>query len=207
MEIICFSGQKLQGKDLAADYLAAVLGWERSAFAAAVKEIYCETFGVDLEFVEKWKSREEIPPGFEMTVRESLQFIGDGFRRIQGSIWVNLAFRNIYRQTIFSDGRYINELKRVHTEGGINVLLYRPGHINDDPNGSEAQIKPLVEWFVEHGWEGVFDESHFTGNVPEPVKLVDIFLRNDGTPEELYVKLDNIVIPYMMQKSGLMEGK
>jgi hypothetical protein len=202
MEILCFSGQKLQGKDLAADHLAVVLGWERSAFATAVKEIYYETFGVNLEFVEKWKSRKEIPPGFEMTVRESLQFIGDGFRRIQGGIWVNLAFRNIYRSTIFSDGRYINELKKVREEGGINVLLYRPGYINDDPNGSEAQIKPLVEWFVEQGYEGVVDKFHFV-NIPEQVELVDIFLRNDGTPEDLYSKLDNIVIPYMMEKYGL----
>ena len=73
-------GQMQNGKDTIADYLHDVFSWERNAFAAGVKKVFCDTFGVDEAFIEKWKVIPEPPTGFLKTVRQSLQFIGDGFR-------------------------------------------------------------------------------------------------------------------------------
>lgn len=196
MKTIGLAGQCRNGKDVAADYLGEKLGWDRDAFAKNVKRVYCETFDVDLDFVEEWKSNPEVPPGFDMNVRKGLQFIGDGFRKIQGNIWIELAFRNRTRPVIISDVRYVNELKKIRSVGGINVLIYRTGFLNDDPNGSEAQIRPFVEYFVDQGFEGVFRPESDVGEM----NLVDVFLRNDGTLDDLYAKLDEIVLPYVHEK-------
>ncbi|MFZ5156257.1 hypothetical protein ACOY6P_24295, partial [Enterobacter hormaechei] len=55
---------------------------------------------------------------------------------------------------VISDSRYINEAKAVKAKDGIMVVLYRPGFLNDDPNPSEAQIKPIVEFCANHLEEG-----------------------------------------------------
>ena len=88
------AGQKQNGKDTVADYVQDQLAqddefvfkFERAAFAANVKRVFVETFDVTYEFIEKWKTIPEPPPGFDMSVREGLQFIGDGFRKIKSSI-------------------------------------------------------------------------------------------------------------------------
>lgn len=90
--VIGVASQAQHGKDTLADRLCERLNsqsqsnWQRRAFAANVKRVFCETFGVDSAFVEKWKVRSDVPPGFDMPVRQALQFIGDGFRQIMGSI-------------------------------------------------------------------------------------------------------------------------
>ena len=210
MKVICCAGQKQNGKDTLADYLMPRLvealpthfdgepdHWERGAFAHAVKRVYCDTVDVDSEFIEEWKVKDECPPGFEMNVRKSLQFIGDGFRSIKGSIWIDLAFRNRRNSVVISDGRYPNELRTVADKCGVNILIYRPGWLNDDPNGSESLIRPVVEWFIENGCEGhIWDQEDVTA--PELVRKVNLFIRNDGTIEDLYRKVDQVVLPYIV---------
>lgn len=142
------------GKDTIADYLQLKLNecgdiqWTRAAFASNVKRVFMETFDVDTAFIEKWKVLSDIPSGFVMPVRQALQFIGDGFRKIQPTIWLDLAFREKVPK-IISDVRYINEFRRVKKEGGMNILVGRPDRLNDDPNGSEAQIRPYVMWCLK----------------------------------------------------------
>ena len=108
MNIVGFAGQMQNGKDTAADYMFEKIKskWadvERASFADNVQRIFCETFNVDRSFVEEWKTKSEVPEGFDSPVRQGLQQIGDGFRKIQGSIWIELAFRNRVRSAIFSD--------------------------------------------------------------------------------------------------------
>jgi len=198
--VIGIAGQMQNGKDVIADYLAKELDWTRSAFAYSVKRIFGETFNVSPEFIERWKVIPEPPPGFNKTVRQGLQFIGDGFRTIQSNIWIDLAFREKDKPVVLSDCRYINELARVKEEGGYVVLVWRPGYLNDDPNGSEAQIRPLVNWFADAGYEGAVSEwfeQAKTNNPPTPVgaDFVDFFIINDGTLSDLYRKLDKFVLP------------
>jgi hypothetical protein len=115
---------------------------------------------------------------------------------MQPSVWVDYAIKNNKRDSCYMDGRYINELKRIKEEGGINVLLYRPGFENDDPNGSEAQIRPVVDYFVGKGVEG---DVRIIGadSLVYGCQFVDIFVLNNGSIQDLYAKLDNIVIPFL----------
>src|SRR3990167_3977741 len=99
-KLISIFGQLSSGKDCLADYLVNRLNerqmigeFSRSAFANAVKKVYQDAFGVDRDFVEKWKRIPEPPPGMNINVRKGLQFIGDGFRRIKSDIWIEIALR------------------------------------------------------------------------------------------------------------------
>lgn len=184
--------------------------WQRAAFAANVKKVFCDTFGVDMAFVEEWKVKPEAPPGFDMPVRQALQFIGDGFRKIRGTIWLDLAFRDKTNPKIISDVRYINEFTRVKAEGGLNILIGRPDKLNDDPNGSEAQIRPYVDWALRafHPSQKFIDLRDVDYATlakkldpetlpPEGMNLLDVFIRNDGTIEELQDTVDTKLVPFV----------
>jgi len=208
MKIVSFSAQLGMGKDVASDYLCAKLNdignsglWVRSAFANAVKDVYCDAFDVDRDFIEQWKRNPEPPPGMLMNVRKSLQFIGDGFRQIKGDIWIEIALRDESKQMIISDSRYINEAKQAYRKNGLNVVLYRPGFLNDDPNPSEAQIRPIIEWCVKTQKEGpiVLTEENMSF-APEGYSFYEYFLINDGSLEDLYSKIDRLLIPYVQHK-------
>lgn len=206
MFVIGVAGQAQMGKDTVADRLAEKLNesgadWKRTAFAKNVKRVYAETFDVDYDFIEKWKTNPEPPPGFDMTVRKSLQFIGDGFRQIKGSIWVDLCFRDQTPQ-IISDVRYPNEFLRVAKEGGMNILVGRTDKISDDPNGSEALIRPYVEWALENLKEPFVELEKvlpFMSGFPEFFPTFDVFVRNDGSKEELYEVIDAHLVPYVQK--------
>lgn len=193
MGLFCISGQMRSGKNVTGDQIAERLAIKTASFAKPVKEIFCNTFSVDIAFVEKWKVIDEPPPGFKMSVRQALQFIGDGFRQINPDVWINYAFQNNATDSCYTDGRYINELSRVKKEGGHNILLYRPSHVNNDSNESEAQIKRLVDWFLEKSIEG--DVRHLSKNQCIPgCEFVDFFIINDSNLEDLYSKLDRMVL-------------
>jgi hypothetical protein len=195
--VIGMAGQCRQGKDVAADHLAHSLGLSRGAFATGVKQVFCEHFGVDMAFVERWKVVDEPPPGFLMSVRKALQFIGDGFRRIKDDVWVERLFRDHPDSVVVSDLRYRNELAAVKERGGHNVLIYRPGFLNDDPNGSESQIRTFVEHFMGVGNEGRVEAEGDLG-------LVDFFIVNDGTIDDLYAKMDEMVVPHLPRRPQAM---
>lgn len=207
MKVIGCASQLAMGKDTFCDFLAEELKshnikWKRGAFANAVKETFCNAFGVDREFVEKWKRTTDIPTGFLMPIRQALQFIGDGYRKIRDEIWIEIALRGD-ENLILSDARYFNEAKKVKEKGGMMFLIYRPGYFNDDPNPSESQIKPLLNWVVSNLKEGPIDhnsllmEHHVS--TPMELKYFDYYLRNDGTVDDLHKKVVDKVIPYILQ--------
>lgn len=188
--VIGVAGQFRQGKDKASDHMANRLGLGRDAFAFGVKRVFCEYFGVDIDFVERWKVVDEPPPGFLISVRRALQLIGDGFRGIKDDVWIEALFRRNQDGVVVSDVRYRNELAAVRERGGVNLLIYRPGFMNDDPNGSEAQIRPFVEHFLAKGKEGRVESAGEFG-------LVDFFILNDGGLDDFYAKLDSLVVPFL----------
>ena len=206
--VIGVSGQAQMGKDTVADYLAKKLNakapdkfsiWERTAFANNVKKVYQETFDRDRDFIEEWKVKAENPPGFDMNVRKSLQFIGDGFREIYPTIWLDLVFRNISKPTIISDVRYVNEFLRVKKEGGLNILVGRPEKLNDDPNGSEAQIRPYVKWCLDHYGDNDVTMIGSEPDVPPNMDKFDLFINNNKDLETLYGNIDQLVLPFIEQ--------
>jgi hypothetical protein len=206
MRVIGVAGQCQTGKDTIADRLQGQLDktgdhWERSAFAKGVKRIFSETFGVSCEFIEEWKTKDEVPPELDMEVRQGLQFVGDGFRKIKSSIWIDLVFRDKAASRIISDVRYPNEFARVFYEGGLNILVGRPDKLNDDQNGSEALIKPYVEYALKN-WrpnlgKQVWEVSDLFKGTPPNMNLFHLFVCNNGTKEDLYQTIDEVVTPYV----------
>lgn len=217
--IIGVASQAQHGKDTLADKLCEILlqetevKWIRSAFASNVKRVYCSAFDVDSQFIETWKIRNDVPPGFDMPVRKSLQFIGDGFRKIRQSIWMDLVFVD-KQPKIISDVRYINEFKRVKKERGLNILIGRTNRLNRDPNGSEAEIRPYVEWCLKNFDANFVDlkkedcSAVYWRNkigplkwgkisAPDNIKDFDVFVRNDGTIQDLYDVIKKDLVPYV----------
>ena len=204
--VIGVAAQAQMGKDTLADHLRDCLlekdqHWSRDAFASNVKKVFSETFDKDREFIEEWKVKPEPPPGFDMPVRQSLQFIGDGFRQIMPTIWLDLTFKD-NTPKIISDVRYPNEFRRVHAEGGLNILIGRPSRLSDDPNGSEALIKPYVEWALnnfEQKFTNVSEALSENSSMdwPEDFDMFDVFIRNDGTIEELHEVIKKQLVPFV----------
>lgn len=204
MKIIAFFGQMASGKDTAADYVITKLSknWTRVAFGDAVKNVFASNFGVSREFIELWKRNPEPPPGFLKNIRQSLQFIGDGFRQVKGEIWLELGLKDNGFNLIVSDGRYINEGKEVRSKKGINCVLCRPGFENDDPNPSESQIKVIADFCKNYLQEGPIPPyevllDSWGDKVPEGVQYYDYFLINDGNVADLFTKLDEAFIPFI----------
>jgi hypothetical protein len=192
------------GKDVTCDYLVQSLNasssniWQRTSFADSVKKIYEIAFGVDRDFIENWKRNSNPPDGMLKNVRQGLQFIGDGFRTIKSDIWINIALRDESKNICISDGRYINEAKAVKEKNGITILLYRPAFLNDDPNPSESQLRPLLDWASKNLQTGPIDISNAQqAEIPEGLQYFDYFLVNDGEIEDLHKKIDEFVIPYI----------
>ena len=206
IELLGIASQKQHGKDsLCSIFKDAMKGYEVSkvAFADGIKESFCQLFDVDTKFIEEWKENPNPPPGWDMTVRKALQFIGDGFRGIKPLVWVDQAARTVEKGKwwkkihVFSDIRYVNELKKTKEMGGFVILMYRPGYMNDINHPSENQVGAILNWFLKMGIpEGPIDLNDLELNTPG-VKCIDYFLINDGGLEDLRAKLINKVIPYL----------
>jgi hypothetical protein len=191
-------GQARSGKDTLGAYLVQRLNelgnvgnWERRGFADPIKRIFMDVFDVNEEFVESWKTRAEPPPGFQMPVRACLTLIGDGFRRMRPTVWIDKLFRSSPGQRIVTDVRYLNEVQSIRDRGGVVILLYRPGFANDLPTPSEQQLVPLVQQLLDLGTEG-------------PIRGTDLpcdyFLINGGSVDDLYRKADEHIFPDLSRR-------
>jgi hypothetical protein len=197
MKIIAVSGQMRNGKNEIGEYICKKMNFTPASFATPVKKIFCDAFSVDMDFVETWKIKSEPPEGFEKNVRQALQFIGDGFRQIFPDVWVEYAVKNNPDYCCYMDGRYINELAKVKQKGGVNILVWRPTYENNDPNQSEAQIRPLVDWFAESKVEGDVRKIRQEPDAPFGCEYIDFFIINDGSLDKLYQKVDKHIISYL----------
>lgn len=205
-ERVCFDEpkwQEIQKSRFDVDYGKTPVVWARSALASSVKRVFMDTFGVNPAFIEEWKVKSEVPPGFDLPCRQALQFIGDGFRKIRGSIWLDLCFRENYPK-IVSDVRYVNEFTRIYEEGGLNILVGRTDKLNDDPNGSEAQIRPYVDWALKNLKTQKVNQlkiaralgSELAG-APPGMEMFDIFVANDGSKDDFYDEIERVVLPFV----------
>jgi len=181
---IALAGQANAGKSCLANYLCKAIPslhpkfhnttWHTGAFAKKVKDIFCDTFGVDHEFVEKWKRIDTPPPGFDKTVRESLIFIGDGFRSMYSGVWIDNLLRTD-KNLIVADGRYLNEMIAIRKKSGFNALIFRPGYENEIQSKSEQELRPFTRELKE-------------GIVNDPEIPIDIFVINNGSERYFHAK-------------------
>ncbi len=208
--VVGFGGQYRSGKDTAADYLYERLknmgqDWKRASLGINVKKIFAEHMGVTLEFIEEWKVKTEIPPGFNGTIRDGLTKIGDGWRDTKNDIWLYKLFNNNSDNIIISDVRYNNEARAIRGEDnwpymkgykGVTALIWRPGWENNKPSRSEQELMPYVRT-LENQPDGQVDNGQFP-DIP-----FDLWLKNDGNKEDWLKKVDDIVIPYIFDRFSL----
>jgi len=205
-KVICLSGQIESGKDAAGKYLVKRLRniepyrklyplWKRVAFGDEVKRVLSENYGVSLDFIEEWKRVDETPPGFDMTIRRALMWIGDGFRQIRASIWIDKLFEKhspVDAHLVISDGRYLSELQAATDREGINVAIHRPSHGNDIDHPSEAQLKPYIDALAER--------YHKSRPVSDPDSPFDYFLLNASSLDDLYDTIEDSLIPFIKER-------
>jgi hypothetical protein len=134
------SGYARAGKDTVANILIKEHGFERIAYADALRGVAKQINPIvsggekvrlsDVLDTYGWEGAKDTFP----EVREFLQRLGVTLREvIDEDVWVNLAFRNI--NTYDDDARYVvpdmrfpNEMGAVRFVGGATVRIERPGY-------------------------------------------------------------------------------
>src|SRR5215831_2314257 len=178
--ILGLSGAKGSGKDTVAAYLVKEHGFERKAFADPLKKSVAALFDIPFSEVDKLKNDElnivRLWTAFgachDMTFRTFLQRYGtESHRDVFGdSFWLDytLPVQGFYpgREIVVTDVRFRNEANRVTTLGGYLIHISRESALdNQDPHRSE---------------QFEFD--------------TDYVIENDGSLDELYAKIDDILI-------------
>ena len=166
------------GKDTVAAHLVNNYSFVQESFAYPLKEyIGRQICGFnDKQLYGAWK--ETIDPEWEMTPRQMLQLVGtDALRKIvHDDFWVIPMRRKLKehirneRHIVISDVRFFNEIKMVKSLNGLIVKIDRanPDKISGvDKHSSEFQLENYNDW--------------------------DLTLNNNGTLEELYHRVDEMM--------------
>ena len=181
--IIGLKGLKNSGKDTVAAYLIKQHNFERRAFADPLKRSVAALLDIPYHEIDKWKndpnvwvSVHTVGPYDEfstLTFRQFLQRMGDEASK---QVWwdtfwddLTLPIDGFYhgKKIVITDCRFESNARRINICGGYVVQLRRPGFEVQDP----------------HRGEELF-----------PDKMVDYTLMNDGTLDDLYDKINEMLI-------------
>lgn len=130
--IIGLCGDIGAGKDTVAEYLVRERGYTQIAFAAKLKQVTADVFGLDSRYVFGTQEEKEEPiphvvdaAGEPRTGRSLLRWLGtEGFRTIDPAVWVKYAMRTQvdarpHARWVFSDVRFRNEMHAIRERGGL----------------------------------------------------------------------------------------
>ena len=174
--IVGLNGFKGSGKDTVADILCEKYGFQKKGFATKLKQSVGELFQISQNEIENWKNDpscmvviSDIARSKTMSFRTFLQRYGtESHRAVFGdNFWVDNAFADLdlTQNLVFPDCRFINEINKIKEYSGVIVQIERPSVESD---GHASEIRP-------------------------PEHLIDIFLKNDGTLEDLKDAVDSLV--------------
>lgn len=187
------------GKDTAADYLVNFHEFKRESFAGTLKDAVASVFGWDRELLEgrtkharEW--REEIDPWWSerldmpnLTPRLVLQLWGTEVCRkaFHDDIWI-ASLENKLRKSeddvVISDCRFPNEITAIRNAGGRVIRMKR----GPDPewfNLARKNPHKMPEFYPGvHASEYSWAATEF-----------DFIIDNEGSIEELYAQLKNLV--------------
>lgn len=169
--IIGLGGGFCSGKTMVQDYLTLKHNVYQHNFATKLKQIAEDLFGM--------KEKD----------RTLLQDIGMAMRNIREDVWVdyvmNHAKINSHINISIGDVRYDNEINAIHKHpNAITIFIER------DP----------IDRYTEH--EKLYGHFPTFNQVNHPSEQLDPWLftykvKNNGTPEELYTKIDKIIKPLL----------
>ena len=176
--VVGITGRKFNGKDTLGKYFIENMGYEKLAFADALKDACRCVFGFTDEQLYGDK-KEEVDEFWKVTPRKVLQFVGTELFRNQLStimpelgndIWVAVIKKKILdnpdKKFVITDVRFPNECELIKKLGGIVIRVNRNSVNNEiDPHSSELAIEKLD---------------------------VDFEIENNGTIKELYEKFSKL---------------
>lgn len=188
--IIGLSARKQHGKDTTADYLVSEYGFMKDSLAGPMKESCRILFGLNDEQMYG-ELKEVTDDRWKVTPRSIMQFMGTEIFRnfisnllpdIGENFWVNnlenrikLEFeKNADTRVAVADVRFPNEADAIKRLNGVLIKIIRPSMISDDEHPSEKSIDLI--------------NANFT-------------IINDGTLEDLYKKIDDIMNQLNINKS------
>ena len=193
------------GKDTAAEHLVTQHGYIRDSFAKSLKDAVSAMFNWDREMLEgntessrHWREQPDTfwseKFGKPVTPRWVLQHFGTEVMRgnMYDAIWVDSCIGRYKGQnTVISDTRFPNEVKKIREHGGIIILVKRGADPEWFTNYVEGNIEPTGIHSSEYAWA----KEEF-----------DYVIENNGTKEQLSAKLDELLvsnkIPYSPSKSS-----
>ena len=193
------------GKDTAAEHLVTQHGYIRDSFAKSLKDAVSAMFNWDREMLEgntessrHWREQPDTfwseKFGKPVTPRWVLQHFGTEVMRgnMYDAIWVDSCIGRYKGQnTVISDTRFPNEVKKIREHGGIIILVKRGADPEWFTNYVEGNIEPTGIHSSEYAWA----KEEF-----------DYVIENNGTKEQLSAKIDELLvsnkIPYSPSKSS-----
>jgi dephospho-CoA kinase len=180
--IIGLSGYAQSGKDTVAEHLISNFGYRRVAFADPIRmALYKLNPVVPVgEFSSTHLAQAVDGLGWEETKRLSpetrrlLQVLGTevGREMFGPDFWVNQAMNSFgkFDKVVLTDVRYPNEYKAIKDRDGIVIRITKPGTTAINAHESETALD-------NHGFNGT--------------------IVNDGSKEDLYEKIDNLIKEYL----------
>ena len=210
---IAVQGFAGSGKDTVSEYLQQRYGFHHASYADSLKSAISVIFGWSEELLsgkteksrvwreqidEWWSQRLDIP---NLTPRWVMQHIGtDAMRNhFHPDIWISSLERKLqYLQhdVVISDCRFANELQSVKNQNGILVRVNR-GKKPKWYKMAQDELKYLKEFGYETGFESVMKACYPNVHVTEWGWIAEKFdyeIENDGTLDELYRKIDEIMV-------------
>jgi len=175
------------GKDTVSKRLEQKHGFRRDSFAKSLKDAVSAMFNWDREMLEgngedsrRWREQPDEfwskKFGKTVTPRWVLQHFGTEVMRqhMHDAIWIDSCLsRYDGRPTVISDTRFQNELKTIKENKGQIILVKRGELPTREQMQDKGAHKSEWDWM---GWK--FDH------------VID----NDGTKEDLYKKVDDLVV-------------
>jgi hypothetical protein len=175
------------GKDTVSKRLEQKHGFRRDSFAKSLKDAVSAMFNWDREMLEgngddsrQWREQPDEfwskKFGKTVTPRWVLQHFGTEVMRqhMHDAIWIDSCLsRYDGRPTVISDTRFQNELKTIKENKGQIILVKRGELPTREQMKDKGAHKSEWDWM---GWN--FDH------------VID----NDGTKEDLYKKVDDLVV-------------
>ena len=199
------------GKDTVADYLTNFHSFRRESFATSLKDAVAAIFGWDRNLLEGrtkqsrewreqpdewWATRLNMP---HLTPRWVLQYFGTDTCRMafHDDIWIASLERKLLSSEdniVISDCRFPNEFKAIQNAGG-KIIRVRRG---DDPEwfsvASVINRGIENEYLLEH-YKELMNSYNIHSSEWAWVGLeFSHVLKNDGTIDELYQQINNLVI-------------
>ena len=181
------------GKDTVSERLVQKHNFKKDSFAKSLKDAVSSMFNWDREMLEGKtdESREwrEQPDAFwskrfnkDVTPRWVLQHFGTEVMRqnMHDAIWIDSCLARYKGEpTVISDTRFENEIKTIRESGGKIILVKR----GTDPDWFTSYVEGNIMPTGIHSSEFAWAKSDF-----------DYVIRNDGTLEELYAQIDDLII-------------